>query len=359
MSVPSSVERYNEEAIELLSSLIRTQSFSREEEGTAAILEVFFVDQGIPFERKGNNVWAKNKYFDLDKETILLNSHHDTVRPNEGYSKDPLDAVVEEGMLYGLGSNDAGGCLVSLLLTFAHFYDQEKLPFNLVMAATAEEEISGKGGLESILNEIEPIKFAIVGEPTEMKMAVAEKGLMVLDCKVRGKSGHAAREGGVNAIYEALEVIEWFKTYQFEKESDLLGPVKMSVTMIESGYQHNVVPDICDFVVDVRTTDAYTNEEVLEIIQQHVNCEVQARSTRLKPSGLPEKMLLYQVAKSLDIEQFGSSTTSDQAILDIPSAKMGPGKSERSHTADEFIHLEEIKEGIERYIELLEELFRT
>ncbi|MEP5611445.1 MAG: M20 family metallo-hydrolase [Cyclobacteriaceae bacterium] len=356
MSTPSFVKKYQLEAIELLSSLIRTPSFSREEVETAAILGRFFDNRGIPFEKKGNNIWAKNKHFDSGKRTILLNSHHDTVKPNAGYSRNPFEAFVEEGKLYGLGSNDAGGCLVSLLLTFAHFYEQENLPFNLITAATAEEEISGKGGLESIMNELGAIEFAIVGEPTEMKMAVAEKGLMVLDCSVRGTSGHAAREEGVNAIYKALQAIEWFRTYQFEKESNLLGPIKMSVTMIKSGYQHNIVPDHCEFVVDVRTTDAYTNEEVLETIQQQVYCEVQARSTRLKPSGLPSKMLLYQAADSLGIEQFGSSTTSDQAILDIPSAKMGPGKSQRSHTANEFIYLKEIEEGIEGYVELLNEL---
>jgi acetylornithine deacetylase len=245
-----------------------------------------------------------------------------------------------------------------LIQTFVHFHENENLPYNLILAATAEEENSGVGGVESLLDQLKPVEFAIVGEPTEMKMAVAEKGLMVLDCKSQGKSGHAARDQGINAIYKALPDIDWFRNYQFEKESEFLGPVKMSVTMINSGYQHNVVPDTCEFVVDVRITDAYSNEEVLEIVKQHVGSSVNARSTRLKPSGLSSEMPIYKLAEQLGIEQFGSPTSSDQAVMDFPSFKMGPGKSERSHTADEFIYLHEIDDGIAGYINLLEKFFQ-
>lgn len=358
MTVQSLVKEHSEVAIQLLSNLIRTPSLSCQEDETAAIIAAFLITRRVPFDKKGNNIWSRNKYFDASKETILLNSHHDTVKPNQGYSKDPFDPIVENGKLFGLGSNDAGGCLVSLLMTFLHFYEKEHLPYNLIFAATAEEEISGSDGLEAILEKIKPIEFAIVGEPTEMKMAVAEKGLMVLDCTAHGTSGHAAREEGENAIHRAMEVIEWFRAFEFEKRSEFLGLIKMSVTMINAGYQHNVVPDVCEFVVDIRTTDAYTNEEVFEIIKRHVKCDVCARSTRLKPSGLSAEMIPFKIAQKLGIEQFGSATTSDQTILDFPSFKMGPGKSERSHTADEFIYLKEIEEGIEGYIKLLNELFK-
>lgn len=358
MSSQPYFKSYYEEALELLSKLISTPSLSKEEDRTAQLIERFLDSKGIPTQRSGNNVWAKNKFFEDSKETILLNSHHDTVKANAGYAKDPHSPIIEDEKLYGLGSNDAGGCLVSLILTFIHFYEQKDLPYNLVIAGTAEEEISGIGGVESILEELKPINFAIVGEPTEMNMAVAEKGLMVLDCKANGKAGHAARDVGTNAIYEAIPDIEWFKSYQFDNESEFLGPIKMSVTVISSGLQHNVIPDTCEFVVDVRTTDAYTNEEVLGIIQRNVSCEVTARSTRLKPSGLPSEMPIFQMAEKLGIKQFGSPTTSDQAVMDFTSLKMGPGKSERSHTADEFIYLREIEEGIAGYIRLLEVLFK-
>lgn len=357
MSVPPYIDLYFKEAVHLLSLLICEESLSGNEDKTASLIKEHLESKGITCQRSGNNVWAKNNYFDPDKKTILLNSHHDTVKPNVGYTMDPFDPVVKDEKLFGLGSNDAGGCLVSLIETFIHFNERE-LPYNLVLAATAEEEKSGKGGIESILSELKPVEFAIVGEPTEMKMAVAEKGLMVLDCLVAGSSGHAARDQGVNAIYEALKDIEWFRNFRFEKESEFLGPIKMSVTMVNAGYQHNVVPDRCEFVVDVRTTDAYSNEQVLKVIQDRVSCEVKARSTRLKPSSLPDHMPIFQLAAALDIQQFGSPTTSDQALMDFPSLKMGPGKSERSHTADEFIYLKEIEEGISGYINLLEALFK-
>ncbi len=344
-------------AVELLKKLIETPSLSKEEDKTGDLIEDYLRKESIDVKREGNNVWACNKYFDPSKNTILLNSHHDTVKPNQGYTRDPYTAIVESGKLYGLGSNDAGGCLVSLIQVFKYLFPKENLPYNLILAATAEEENSGVNGVESILKDLGQIDFAIVGEPTEMNMGVAEKGLMVLDCYSHGKSGHAARDQGENAIYKALADIHWFKEYRFAKESDHLGPVKMSVTMINSGYQHNVVPDECHFVVDVRTTDSYSNEEVLGIIRDHVGCDVKPRSTRLNPSKLPGDHPVSIVAGNLSIKKFGSPTTSDQAVMNFPTFKMGPGKSERSHTPDEFIFIEEIQSGIKGYIGLLEALF--
>lgn len=342
-----------------MSKLIETPSLSKEEAKTATIIEDFLQSEKVLTYRLGNNVYSKNKHFNPTKPTLLLNSHHDTVKPNQGYSLDPFSAIIKEEKLYGLGSNDAGGCLVSLIMTFIHFYDHESLPYNVILAATAEEENSGEGGVESILKKLEPIEFAIVGEPTEMKMAVAEKGLLVLDCYAKGTSGHAARDVGENAVYKAIEDIAVVRNYSFERESEYLGPVKMTVTMINAGYQHNVIPDECHFVVDVRTTDAYSNREVFEIVQKKLKSEVNARSFRLNSSFLPEEMLISRVADSLGVEKFGSPTCSDQAVMDFPTLKMGPGKSERSHTADEFIYLEELRGGIAGYIKLLEQLFKT
>jgi acetylornithine deacetylase len=276
--------------------------------------------------------------------------------PNSGYTADPFDPMETDEKLFGLGSNDAGASLVSLIATFLHFYNSE-MPYNLVLAATAEEEISGLNGVSAILELLPDISMGIVGEPTQMKLASAEKGLMVLDCVSRGVAGHAAREEGENAIYNAVSDIEWFRNYQFEEESSLLGPVKMTVSMIEAGQQHNVVPDTCAFVVDVRTTDSYTNSETLDIIRLHVQCSVLPRSMRLNPSGLDPDSILLQTASTLGIETFGSPTLSDQALMSFPTCKMGPGSSARSHSADEFIYLHEIKEGIEGYIAFLETLF--
>jgi acetylornithine deacetylase len=303
-----------------------------------------------------NNVWACNKHFDPAKPTLLLNSHHDTVKPNAGYTRDPHQAKIEDGKLYGLGSNDAGGPLVSLLAAFLHFYERADLRYNLIYAATAEEEISGKNGIEAILPELGEIAVAIVGEPTQMHLAVAEKGLMVLDCISTGRPGHAAREAGANAIYKAMQDIEWFRTFSFPKVSEALGPVRMSVTVIKAGSQHNVVPAQCEFTVDVRTTDAYTNEEILEIISDHVQCQVKPRSTRLQPSSISVQHPLVQAGLKLGRKTYGSPTTSDQALLNCPSLKLGPGDSARSHTADEFIYVEEIKEGIELYVKMLNEI---
>lgn len=345
-----------DDSLELLQKLIRIPSFSKEEEQTASAIDLFLQDRGIKTHRKNNNVWAFNKYFDTAKPTILLNSHHDTVMPNPGYTRDPFAADIEDGKLYGLGSNDAGGCLVSLMAVFLHFYGQENLKYNLCLAATAEEEISGKNGIELIIPELGQLDFAIVGEPTLMQLAIAERGLMVLDCIVHGKAGHAAREEGDNAIYKALPDIEWFRTYEFAKKSALFGPIKMSVTIIEAGSQHNVVPATCKFTVDVRVTDAYRNEEVLKIIQQNVGCDVIPRSTRLKSSSISTDHPIVRAGIALGRETYGSPTTSDQALLDIPSLKIGPGDSARSHMADEYIYVDEVKEGITLYIKLISEI---
>lgn len=344
------------EAVGLLKSLIATPSFSKEEDKTAALIADFLKQHGVQVHQQLNNVWAFNKHYNPDLPTLLLNSHHDTVKPNASYTHDPFTATIAGDKLYGLGSNDAGGCLVSLIAAFLYFYAQKDLKYNLVLAATAEEEISGRNGIELILLELGKLDVAIVGEPTEMHLAIAEKGLLVLDCVAKGKAGHAAREEGVNAIYEALQDIKWFQQYRFEKESEHLGPVKMSVTMIQAGTQHNVVPDTCRFTVDVRLTDTYTMEEVLGIIQEHVKAEVRPRSTRLKPSAIPVEHPLVQAGLTLGRKTYGSPTTSDQALLPIPSLKMGPGFSGRSHMADEFIYLQEIEEGIALYIALLEKV---
>ncbi|WP_299757209.1 M20 family metallo-hydrolase [uncultured Pontibacter sp.] len=343
------------QAVQLLQELIQTPSFSREEDKTAAILSGFLKGRGVEsVHQQQNNIWAFNRHFNPALPTLLLNSHHDTVKPNVGYTRNPFEAAIEDGKLFGLGSNDAGGCLVSLVAAFLYFYERQDLKYNLVLAATAEEEISGSNGIETILPQLGHIEAAIVGEPTEMHLAVAEKGLIVLDCTAKGKAGHAAREEGVNAIYEALPDIAWFQSYTFPKMSEHLGPVKMSVTVLQAGTQHNVVPDTCTFTVDVRLTDAYTMEEVLETIQQHVKAEVQPRSMRLKPSNISLEHPLVQAGLRLGRQTYGSPTLSDQALLPMPSLKIGPGFSGRSHMADEYIYLHEIEEGIKNYIELLE-----
>jgi len=346
---------YNE-ALSLLQHLINTPSFSREESATAEIINDFLVAHGVETHRKMNNIWAWNKHFDAAKPTILLNSHHDTVKPNSGYTRDPFEAKIEDGKLYGLGSNDAGGPLVSLIATFLYFYEREGMKYNICLATTAEEEISGNNGLELIIPELGQLDFGIVGEPTQMQLAIAERGLMVLDCTAHGRAGHAAREEGDNAIYKALKDIEWFRTYKFPKESELFGPIKMSVTIINAGSQHNVVPATCTFTVDVRVTDAYRNEEVLEMIKEHVSCEVKARSIRLKPSSIDKNHPIVQSGIALGRTTYGSPTTSDQSLLDISSVKVGPGDSARSHTADEYIYADEIREGIELYVKMLENI---
>ena len=346
-------EQLYENAVALLRQMIQTPSFSKEEAGTAGLLAEFLQERGVEVHRKKNNVWAFNRHYDPAKPTILLNSHHDTVKPNGAYTRDPFAATVEGDRLYGLGSNDAGASGVSLLAAFLHFYDRKDLKYNLCVAITAEEENSGHDGLECVIPELGPLEFAIVGEPTLMQLAIAERGLMVIDCTAHGKAGHAAREEGDNAIYKAMQDIEWCRTYRFPKVSDLFGAVKMSVTIISAGTQHNVVPAECRFTVDIRVTDRYTNEEVLEIIKEHVSCEVKARSTRLRPSSIRPDHPIVQAGLALGRTTYGSPTTSDQALLDIPSLKLGVGDSARSHSADEFVHLSEIREGIELYIKML------
>ncbi len=347
------------DSISLLRQLVATPSLSREESASAVILNEFLSDRGVPTQRLKNNVWAQNLHFIPEKPTILLNSHHDTVKPNQGYTRDPFSPDVVDGKLYGLGSNDAGGALVSLLATFLHFYGKTGLPFNIMYAATAEEEISGKDGVELVLPRLGNIDAAIVGEPTQMQMAIAEKGLMVLDCVSLGRSGHAAREEGDNAIYKALPDIAWFKNHRFGKVSDFLGPVKMTVTVIQAGSQHNVVPDECHFTVDVRVNDRYTFEQVLDTIRAHTVCSVTPRSLRMRPSIIPPEHPLVQAGLALGRRAYGSPTTSDKALMPFPALKMGPGDSARSHTADEFIYLKEIEEGIDLYIKLLEKYHET
>lgn len=352
----NTISNLTQEAIALLQKLIQTPSLSKEESETAAILKNDLEKYCDNVQTLQNNVWVKNKYFSESKPTILLNSHHDTVPANKAYTRNPFDAEIINGKLYGLGSNDAGGCLVSLLATFLHFYEEKNLPYNLIFAASAEEEISGIDGMESLYPQLGKVDFAIVGEPTLMQMAVAEKGLLVIDCTVKGKAGHAAREEGANAIYKAMKDIEWFKNYQFEKISPTLGPVKMSVTIINAGIIHNMIPDVCKFTVDIRINELYTHDEILEVIKENIGAEMVLRSMRLKSSGIAVSHPLIQSGISLGRTIYGSPTTSDKALMSCPSLKMGPGDSARSHTADEFIYLNEIKEGIDLYIKLLENI---
>ena len=345
-----------EEAIELLKKLIATPSFSKEEDRTATIIEKFLSGKEVVVKRVGNNIFALNKYFNEGRPTLLLNSHHDTVKPNSQYSRDPFSPLVEDGKLFGLGSNDAAGCLVALLATFLHFYEKD-LAYNIIFAATAEEEISGSGGIEYVLPSLPIIDCAIVGEPTQMQMAVAERGLLVLDCISHGKTGHAAGNEGENAIYKAIKDIEWFHTYQYPKISDLLGPNKMSVTVIETNNKaHNVVPGQCIFVVDARINELYSFEEVLTVIRENVSCEVKPRSTRLRSTSIALDHPLVKAGTKLGRSYYGSPTTSDKALMPFPALKMGPGDSARSHTADEYIYIEEINKGIELYIQLLNQL---
>ena len=347
-------EQIFDQVLDLLRKLIAAPSFSREEDKTADILSAFFERHSIPAKRHGNNIWAVNKFFSPTKPTLLLNSHHDTVKPNPGYTRDPFSPTMDDGKLYGLGSNDAGGPLVSLIAAFFHFYERPDLNYNLVLAVTAEEEISGAQGIESIWSRLPAIACAIVGEPTLMDVAVSEKGLLVVDCVATGKAGHAAREEGDNAIYRALQDIEWFRTYSFSKTSPSLGKIKMTVTVIQAGQAHNQVPAECLFTVDIRVTDVYTLNEVLDTIRQHTHCTVTPRSLRLKPSGIPTDHALVGAATTLGKKRYGSPTTSDRALIPAPSIKMGPGDSARSHMADEFIYIKEIEQGIEGYIGMIE-----
>lgn len=348
----------SKDAIQLLQELISRPSLSGDEKATADLIENWMLSKGISAQREQNNVWARNLHFNPALATILLNSHHDTVKANSAYTRDPFDPAIEGDQLFGLGSNDAGGPLVSLLQVFAHFYDRDDLNYNLIIAATAEEENSGPKGLNSLLSHLGTIDFAIVGEPTEMKMAIAEKGLLVIDGQAQGIAGHAAHENTLNAIYEAMADIEWIKSYQFPLKSDFLGPVKMSVTQIQAGSQHNVVPSSCDFVIDVRINEHYSPESAFEIIDQNTRSRLKPRSFRNNSSSIALEHPLVQAGLKLGIEYYGSPTLSDQAVLSCPSLKMGPGKSTRSHQANEYILLSEIEEAIKIYIQLLESILK-
>ena len=350
------IQKLTNDAIELLKKLISKQSFSGEEDETALLIMQWFSSHDIKFESQNHNIWAKNKCFDDAKPTILLNSHHDTVHPNKGYTLNPFLPLIKDGKLYGLGSNDAGGCLVSLLATFTYYYSRSDLNYNIIIVASAEEESSGPNGLNSIIPVLPTIDFAIVGEPTLMQLAIAEKGLLVLDCIAYGKAGHAAHGLGDNSIYKAIDDINWFKTYEFPKISETLGKVKMTVTQIEAGNQHNVIPATCNYVVDVRVTDQYSNLEIVEIIKKNITSDVKPRSLRLNSSSIPKEHPIVQAGIQLGRSTYGSTTLSDQAVLSCPSLKMGPGDTLRSHTADEFIHVDEIKEGVDIYIKLLEKV---
>lgn len=344
------------EIIQVLSKLISTPSFSREEGPAAEILIQYLELNHIQVSRKGNNIWARNKFFDPALPTLLLNSHLDTVRPNSGYTRDPFSPSQEEGKLYGLGSNDAGGPLVCLAYTFIYFYPNKDLHFNIVFAATAEEEISGLHGIESILEEIFPIDFAIVGEPTLMNMAVAERGLMVVDCIRYGKAGHAARMEGENALIGAMNDLNWFINFKFPDRPNLLGPVRMTPTVIRAGQEHNVVPAECHYTVDIRVPDLYSHEEILDKIRNSVKSTVEPRSMRLKSSLIPESHPLVLAGLSLGLKTYGSPTTSDKALIPVPALKLGPGDSARSHTANEFIYIHEIRDGFHKYVNILNAL---
>lgn len=341
------------EVLFLLKTLISLPSFSREEAQTAEAIVNFFSRKSIPVNRLGHNVWVKSRHWHDEKPTILLNSHHDTVRPVAGWTRNPFQPDIEKERLYGLGSNDAGASLVALLACFLHFYEQEHLGFNLLFAATAEEEISGKNGIASIVPQLGEISAGIIGEPTQMRMAIAEKGLMVIDGQAQGKAGHAAREEGINALYLALQDIERIRQFDFDRVSTLLGKTKATVTQIEAGTQHNVVPDSCNFVIDVRTNEEYSNQEVFELLQNAVESHLQARSFRLNSSKIDLDHPLVKAGLEKGFEYYGSPTLSDQALLSFPTVKIGCGKSARSHTADEFILLEEVDKGIDDYIRLL------
>ncbi|MGB0836483.1 MAG: M20 family metallo-hydrolase [Flavobacteriaceae bacterium] len=343
-------------AIDLLKSMIQTESFSEQEQGTALLIENWLQSYGVETQRDYFNIWATNKHFDDTKPTILMNSHHDTVRPNKAYTRDPFQASVEDGKLYGLGSNDAGGCLVSLLATFVSLYEEQDLKYNLLMIASAEEEAARDHGLASVIPVVPSIDFAIVGEPTLLNLAIAEKGLLVLDCYVDGTPGHAAHIKEDMAIYKAMEDIKWFEEYKFEKVSEVLGPVKMTVTQINAGTQHNVVPAKCHYVVDVRVNDKYTNKEILDFISSKVHAKVQARSLRLNSSAIDKNHPIVQAGVAMGRETYGSPTLSDQAVLTCQSLKLGPGDSLRSHSADEFIYLHEIEEGIDLYRALIKKI---
>ena len=343
------------QALELLRRLIATPSHTRDEGATADLLCAFFEERGIAVERLHNNIIVRSKGYQAGRKTLLLNSHHDTVRPAASYTRNPYAPTLEEGVLYGLGANDAGASLVALIELFLAYYDRA-LPFNLQLLLSAEEECGGEHGIRACYDHLQDVEMAIVGEPTSMQAAIAEPGLVVLDCEAKGRSGHAARGEGVNALYIALDDIQQVRTFQFEHTSAILGPVRMTATMINCGTQHNVVPDSCRFVVDVRTTDAYTNEEVVELLRAALQSEVTPRSTRIRASVIDEQHPLVRAAVKAGAKPFISTTTSDRTLMPFPALKIGPGDSARSHTADESVLVEEIEQGIATYVEIIENL---
>ncbi len=344
-----------EEAVELLQKLIATPSTSRDEARTGDLLFAFLAEHGAAPERLHNNVWARAEGFDPGRPTLLLNSHHDTVRPSASYTRDPYAPTIEEGRLYGLGSNDAGASVVTLAETFLTFR-RRRLPFNLIVALSAEEECMGEHGMRALLPALGRIDMALVGEPTGMQAATGERGLVVLDCTAHGRSGHAARGEGINALYIALDDIAHLRGFRFERESRLLGPIGIAVTQIEAGTQHNVVPDTCRFVVDVRTTDAYTNEETVEILRAAIRSEAVPRSTRIRAAAVGDDHPLVSAARAVGRQTFVSPTTSDRTLMPFPSLKMGPGESSRSHSADEFILVDEIDQALGIYENYIEQL---
>ena len=359
----STIHTITESAIDLLKKMIATPSLSREEKEVADLIEQYLQENGITTGRLINNVYALNKYFDPAKKSILLNSHHDTVKPAKGYTTDPFSPTEIEGRLIGLGSNDAGGPLVSLIATFIHFFNRENLPFNIILAATAEEEISGTNGIELLLKDgifldtLQGSDFVggLVGEPTKMQMAVAERGLHVMDATVHGKAGHAAREEGINAIYLAMQDIQAIAKMDFEKTSELLGKTTAKVTVIETDNKaHNVVPSSCRFVLDVRVNEKYDFDEVIDYLKATLKAELVPRSLRMKSSIIAMDHPIVKAGKKLGLSHYGSPTTSDKALMPFPALKIGPGDSARSHTADEYIYISEIENGISIYVQLIE-----
>ena len=349
------LDKLQDDAINLLKDLISIQSFSFEEDKTATKINNWLKERGVKSDRKVNNIIAYNKHYDQTKPNILLNSHHDTVEPNSAYTLDPYKPQIVNGKLYGLGSNDAGGALVSLITTFLHFYDKENLSHNIILLASAEEERSGPNGIKSIMPILPEIELAIVGEPTLMNIAVAEKGLIVFDLIVKGTSSHAAHKNLDNPIYKAIDIINNISKIKFEKKSNLLDDVKLTVTQINAGVQHNVVPAEVKLVLDARINDKYTNTEIYNVLKDELDCELVPRNLDLNSSSIPENHKIIKAGNKLGFTKYGSPTLSDQAKIKCNSIKLGPGDSTRSHTADEFIYVDEIKNGVKKYIELIEE----
>jgi len=345
-------KNYTQEAVTLLQTLISTPSISRDEKAAADVLQKQIKDWGLPCKRIGNNLIVA-KRLSKKKPTLLLNAHIDTVKPVATWTRQPFDPVIEDGRLYGLGANDCGGGLVSLLQAYRILIQEKDIPYNIIYVASCEEEVSGSNGFSAVLSHLPTIDVAIVGEPTEMQPAIAEKGLMVIDGTTHGKSGHAARNEGVNAIYEALDDLQWLRHYKFSKVSPLLGETKATVTMIHAGTQHNVIPDKMGFVIDVRTNEYYQNEYLFAFLQKHMKSELKARSFRLHSSCISQNHPLIKKCIRMKMKPFGSPTLSDQALMPFPSFKLGPGASSRSHAADEYIGIDEIHQAIKTYVRLI------